>query len=138
MRFRQSTRPMRSGGYPRAVLSSSHREGLRSSLNWTSLSAGIPSQFVRRVAAGWTASRLLDPPTLLPLIGNLRKRDMFDVLPINDQTWLICGGRDFADQEMFRFMMASMTQRKGIPSTIIHGGAANIDIAEIKEKGPGQ
>jgi hypothetical protein len=51
----------------------------------------------------------------------------FDVTPLNGQTWLVCGGRDFADAGMFRSAMADLVRLKGMPARIIHGGAQGAD-----------
>lgn len=52
---------------------------------------------------------------------------MFDVIPLTDQTWLICGGRDFNDKEMFDAAMSDLIRLRGMPSHIIHGNAAGAD-----------
>lgn len=52
---------------------------------------------------------------------------MFDVIPINDQTWIVCGGRDFADAEMFNAAMGDLVRLRGMPSRVIEGGAAGAD-----------
>lgn len=52
---------------------------------------------------------------------------MFEVIPINGQTWLICGGRDFTDQETFDSAMHELTRRQGCPSRVVHGGARGAD-----------
>ncbi len=52
---------------------------------------------------------------------------MFDVIPINDQTWLICGGRNFDDQEMFGHAMGDLVRLKGVPKKIIHGACSGAD-----------
>lgn len=52
---------------------------------------------------------------------------MFDVIPNNDQRWLICGGRDFADGEMFNSAMGDLVRLKGMPRLIIEGGANGAD-----------
>ena len=53
---------------------------------------------------------------------------MFDVIPINDQTWIICGGRDFADAEMFNSAMGDLVRSRGMPECIINGGARGADL----------
>lgn len=53
---------------------------------------------------------------------------MFEVIPTNDQVWLICGGRDFADNEMFDSAMSDLMRLRGCPRCIIHGGAAGADM----------
>lgn len=50
-----------------------------------------------------------------------------NIHPINDQTWLICGGRDFADQEMFDSAMGDLLRMWGCPRRIVHGGATGAD-----------
>src|SRR5688572_10995305 len=41
--------------------------------------------------------------------------------------WLICGGRDFDDQEMFDQVMRSMIADLGMPDVIVHGDARGAD-----------
>ncbi len=53
-------------------------------------------------------------------------------VPQNGQTWLICGGRDFANREMFEDAMAELIQSRGIPSRIINGGATGADLMARK------
>jgi hypothetical protein len=48
-------------------------------------------------------------------------------VPINNQTWLICGGRDFVDFEMFRAAMSDLLALKGCPSKVVQGGAGGAD-----------
>lgn len=52
---------------------------------------------------------------------------MYAAVPINGQTWLICGGRDFADQSMFDSAMGELLGRYGCPSKIVHGSATGAD-----------
>ena len=52
---------------------------------------------------------------------------MFDVVPTNGQTWLICGGRAFTDQTMFDGAMSDLLALKGCPVRVVHGGAAGAD-----------
>jgi hypothetical protein len=52
---------------------------------------------------------------------------MFQAIPLNGETWLICGGRDFADIHMFDDVMISLTTSRGCPSKIVHGGARGAD-----------
>ena len=52
---------------------------------------------------------------------------MLSVIPINGQTWLICGGRDFADQAMFNSAMSDLIHMKGVPSHVVHGDATGAD-----------
>ncbi len=49
------------------------------------------------------------------------------VIPINGQTWLICGGRDFTDADMFNSAMNDLVDLKGLPRTIVQGGAKGAD-----------
>lgn len=51
----------------------------------------------------------------------------FDAIPKNGQTWLICGGRDFADQAMFDGAMGDLIRLKGCPDRIVHGAAKGAD-----------
>lgn len=51
----------------------------------------------------------------------------FDVIPMNGQTWLVCGGRDFADQDMFDGAMGDLIRLKGMPERIVHGDASGAD-----------
>lgn len=48
-------------------------------------------------------------------------------IPINHQTWLVCGGRDFDDDVMFQSAMSDLVRLRGMPSTIIHGAARGAD-----------
>jgi len=52
---------------------------------------------------------------------------MFNVIPINDQTWLICGGRDFADTEIFDSAMSELVALQGMPARVVEGGAKGAD-----------
>jgi len=52
---------------------------------------------------------------------------MFEVVPKNGQTWLICGGRNFNDLGVFDNAMGDLMRLKGCPDTIIHGGARGAD-----------
>ncbi len=45
----------------------------------------------------------------------------------NNETWLICGGRKFADQAMFDDVMQRLLGMWGCPSRIIHGAAPGAD-----------
>ncbi len=53
---------------------------------------------------------------------------MFDVIPINHQTWVICGGRDFVDAEMFTAAMGDLIRLRGMPECVINGGARGADL----------
>jgi hypothetical protein len=50
-----------------------------------------------------------------------------NAIPMNGQTWLICGGRDFADQAMFDGAMSDLIRLKGCPEFIVHGDARGAD-----------
>ena len=45
----------------------------------------------------------------------------------NNETWLVCGGRNFADQAMFDDVMGRLMDMWGCPSKIIHGAARGAD-----------
>lgn len=49
------------------------------------------------------------------------------ILIVNNETWLICGGRHFADQAMFDDVMDRLTDMWGCPTRIVHGGATGAD-----------
>jgi len=51
-----------------------------------------------------------------------------EVITINHQTWLICGGRDFANQEMFNAAMEHLTVKRGMPRCIVNGGERGADM----------
>ena len=52
---------------------------------------------------------------------------MSAIIPINGQTWLICGGRRFADQTIFDAAMADIMDLYGCPARIVHGNARGAD-----------
>ncbi len=52
---------------------------------------------------------------------------MFDIIWINYQTWLICGGRDFTNGALFANAMGDLIRLRGLPSKIIEGGAKGAD-----------
>lgn len=52
---------------------------------------------------------------------------MHVAIPITGETWLICGGRDFQDRDMFNSAMSQLTERFGIPQKIVTGGARGAD-----------
>lgn len=52
---------------------------------------------------------------------------MIDAIPINSQTWLICGGRNFMDWEMFSAAMGDLVRLRGMPEVVIHGAANGAD-----------
>ena len=43
------------------------------------------------------------------------------------QTWLICGGRDFADPVLFLQTMRELVRLRKMPVRIVHGGAHGAD-----------
>ncbi len=49
------------------------------------------------------------------------------VLIENHETWLICGGRKFADEVMFEDAMGDLMRHYGHPSRIVHGAATGAD-----------
>jgi hypothetical protein len=49
------------------------------------------------------------------------------LLPLNGQTWIICGGRRFDQAAMFDSAMGTVTELRGLPDRIIHGGATGAD-----------
>ncbi len=53
---------------------------------------------------------------------------MFDIIPINNQTWIICGGRDFSDEGMFVAAMGDLIHLRGMPECIVNGGARGADL----------
>ena len=53
---------------------------------------------------------------------------MFDVIPINYQTWIVCGGRDFADQGVFNSAMGDLIRLRGMPECVVNGGALGADL----------
>ncbi len=57
---------------------------------------------------------------------------IIDIIPLTQQTWLICGGRDFADVEMFKSAMSDLVRWQGMPRRIIEGGALRITEEGIK------
>lgn len=48
-------------------------------------------------------------------------------LPTSNETWLVCGGRDFADQAVFDSAMSDLMNMRGVPAKIVHGGARGAD-----------
>ena len=52
---------------------------------------------------------------------------MSNIILINDQTWIICGGRNFSDRAMFDSAMNDLIRLKGCPARIIHGDARGAD-----------
>jgi YspA, cpYpsA-related SLOG family len=48
---------------------------------------------------------------------------------VRDETWLICGGRDFADAEGMALVMTRIIAIKaGWPSRLVHGAARGADL----------
>lgn len=52
---------------------------------------------------------------------------MFTIHPINGETWLICGGRDFTNQPLFESVMHQILELRGCPSKVVHGAARGAD-----------
>lgn len=52
---------------------------------------------------------------------------MFDIIWLNYQTWLICGGRDFTNGAIFANAMGDLICLRGMPARIIEGGAKGAD-----------
>ena len=52
---------------------------------------------------------------------------MTSAIPLNGQTWLVCGGRDYADRATFNNAMGDLTEMKGCPRRIIHGDYRGAD-----------
>ncbi len=52
---------------------------------------------------------------------------MFAIVPINGQTWLVCGGRAFEDYAMFEAAMSDLLALRGCPWRIVHGDATGVD-----------
>ena len=52
---------------------------------------------------------------------------MLLAVPMNGQTWLICGGRDFTDRAVFDDAMGDLLGVKGCPRKIVHGAARGAD-----------
>lgn len=50
------------------------------------------------------------------------------ILISNHQTWLVCGGRDFNDKEMFESAMHDLVTARGCPNRIVHGAARGADL----------
>ncbi|MDO8596613.1 MAG: SLOG family protein [Sulfuricaulis sp.] len=46
---------------------------------------------------------------------------------LNNETWLICGGRKFADQAMFDDVMHQLIGMWGCPAKVVHGDAPGAD-----------
>lgn len=53
---------------------------------------------------------------------------MFEIYPRLNQTWLICGGRNFTDNNLFGSAMRDFCNaRGGVPSLVVHGAARGAD-----------
>lgn len=52
---------------------------------------------------------------------------MMCAIPTNDQCWLICGGRSFADEAMFQNAMLDLMSLYGCPRVVVHGAAPGAD-----------
>ena len=50
-----------------------------------------------------------------------------EAIPLNGETWLVCGGREFNDQTMFDSAMGDLLRLRGCPSVVIHGDARGAD-----------
>lgn len=53
---------------------------------------------------------------------------MSGIVVLNNETWLICGGRDFADQRMFDDVMGRLVAMWGCPAKVVHGDARGADM----------
>lgn len=51
----------------------------------------------------------------------------YGVILVNNETWLICGGRDFSDERMFVTIMEHLTRTRGCPAKVVHGAASGAD-----------
>lgn len=49
------------------------------------------------------------------------------VVLLNNETWLICGGRNFSDHQMFDAIMSDLVRQRGCPSKVVHGAANGAD-----------
>lgn len=52
---------------------------------------------------------------------------MSEIAFINGETWLICGGRYFADQALFDSAMGDIVRMYGAPAKVVHGDATGAD-----------
>ncbi len=50
-----------------------------------------------------------------------------EAILLNGQTWLICGGRDFAHEGTFNGAMRQIIELRGCPEKIVQGGAPGAD-----------
>lgn len=53
--------------------------------------------------------------------------ESYGLPPLNGQTWIICGGRDFDNQVMFDGAMRDITTLRGLPDKVVHGAARGAD-----------
>ena len=51
----------------------------------------------------------------------------FVAVNLNDEIWLICGGRDFSDQALFDQVMSDIIGMYGMPRKVVHGDALGAD-----------
>lgn len=49
------------------------------------------------------------------------------IVILNNETWLICGGRKFLDEAMFDEVMRRLVDMWGCPSKVVHGNAPGAD-----------
>lgn len=52
---------------------------------------------------------------------------MLQIAIKTNETWLICGGRDFVNQEIFDQVMSQLLGMFGCPEIVIHGDAKGAD-----------
>jgi len=50
-----------------------------------------------------------------------------DIIRENEETWLVCGGRNFSDEDVFEYGMGSLVRMRGMPVKIVQGGARGAD-----------
>lgn len=53
--------------------------------------------------------------------------EQIELYPLNGETWIICGGRDFDNQEMFDGAMRDVVALKGLPDRVVHGAQTGAD-----------
>lgn len=58
---------------------------------------------------------------------NTESRTALGVALLTNETWLVCGGRDFSDQRMFDIIMSHLVGQRGCPSKLVHGAANGAD-----------
>lgn len=46
---------------------------------------------------------------------------------LNNETWVVCGGRKFSDAELFESVMSQLVGMFGCPTKIVHGDAPGLD-----------